>query len=650
MLEEIKQGNMINPVDNILSSERTLTTIITDQNEGVSVDIKQVDAGYDKTNIEFRVELYTSLLERVGYLWLDTDQDPSTGATESDWPGYGLNDIGADYVVLLMPDYPGYEGAYLYMWTGYEFEYAAYFPITATTYEFEFSMPLSYLNDDGIMDVTLCLGDYYALTDIAPDTGHGTTGVSIDWLSISPTGGTVNGGSQTNITLTINATELEVGTYNATIIVTSNDPDESTITIPVHLTVQPPEHDIAVTNIETPSPTEVNHTTYINATIENKGLNDESNVVINLLMNGAVVNTTSITSINSGETKNVNFTWTPTSVGNYTVGIYAEPVFNETVVINNMLETIVIVEAYSDIWVTPAEFNITVTQGTMYNETLIIGNDGTGVLEFNITDTVVESGVLFSDNMENGVNGWTHGGSYDEWELGTPTYGPSDTHSGVNCWGTDLDGNYNNYCDQWLMSPSIDLSTSTYVTFSFWCWAELEGYYDYAYVEISGDGGSTWSTLDYWDSDYYSWTEKIYNISSYAGLSDVRIRFRLDSDGSVTYAGLYIDDVNISVTGEFVSDWLTVSPTSGSINIGDQIAITLTINATGLDNGTYNATISIMSNDPDEGAITISVTLEVVPNQLPIANAGVDKEFISEQDILNFSAFGSYDPDPDGEI
>ncbi|MCG2826687.1 MAG: PKD domain-containing protein, partial [Thermoplasmatales archaeon] len=47
---------------------------------------------------------------------------------------------------------------------------------------------------------------------------------------------------------------------------------------------------------------------------------------------------------------------------------------------------------------------------------------------------------------------------------------------------------------------------------------------------------------------------------------------------------------------------------------------------------------------------TISVTLEVVPNQLPIANAGVDKEFISEQDILNFSAFGSYDPDPDGEI
>jgi len=48
------------------------------------------------------------------------------------------------------------------------------------------------------------------------------------------------------------------------------------------------EHDIMVYNIQSPTPTEVNHTTYVSATIRNKGLNDEVNVSINFTVNGAV--------------------------------------------------------------------------------------------------------------------------------------------------------------------------------------------------------------------------------------------------------------------------------------------------------------------------------------------------------------------------
>jgi hypothetical protein len=59
----------------------------------------------------------------------------------------------------------------------------------------------------------------------------------IDWLSEYPTTGTVDPGSQTDITVTLNTTGLPFGKYAANITITSNDPDENPVTIPVRLTV-----------------------------------------------------------------------------------------------------------------------------------------------------------------------------------------------------------------------------------------------------------------------------------------------------------------------------------------------------------------------------------------------------------------------------
>ncbi|HJH27283.1 MAG TPA: hypothetical protein C5S37_11090 [Methanophagales archaeon] len=59
------------------------------------------------------------------------------------------------------------------------------------------------------------------------------------WLSESPTSGTIEHMTQTNITVTFNTTGLSIGDYYADINITSNDPDESLITVPVHLTVKP---------------------------------------------------------------------------------------------------------------------------------------------------------------------------------------------------------------------------------------------------------------------------------------------------------------------------------------------------------------------------------------------------------------------------
>jgi hypothetical protein len=57
------------------------------------------------------------------------------------------------------------------------------------------------------------------------------------WLSASPGAGTVAPGSSVPITLTLDAGALPVGTQQGAIVVTSNDPDEPSTTVPVTLHV-----------------------------------------------------------------------------------------------------------------------------------------------------------------------------------------------------------------------------------------------------------------------------------------------------------------------------------------------------------------------------------------------------------------------------
>lgn len=76
--------------------------------------------------------------------------------------------------------------------------------------------------------------------DIYGSTPHDISGILTllpAWLEIDQTSGSVNDGSSDNLTLTFNSTNLSAGTYNANIDISSNDPDEAVVTIPVTLIV-----------------------------------------------------------------------------------------------------------------------------------------------------------------------------------------------------------------------------------------------------------------------------------------------------------------------------------------------------------------------------------------------------------------------------
>jgi hypothetical protein len=73
----------------------------------------------------------------------------------------------------------------------------------------------------------------------------------IPWLTVNPTNGTTIGGNSFPVTLTYDSTSLSQGTYTGTLCITSNDPDESLVTVPITLNVGPPTA-IALNTFATP--------------------------------------------------------------------------------------------------------------------------------------------------------------------------------------------------------------------------------------------------------------------------------------------------------------------------------------------------------------------------------------------------------------
>jgi hypothetical protein len=155
----------------------------------------------------------------------------------------------------------------------------------------------------------------------------------------------------------------------------------------------------------------------------------------------------------------------------------------------------------------------------------------------------------YFQDFEADDGGFTTSGTNSSWAWGAPTSGPGAAHSGSNVWATNLAGNYNNDEDSYLESPDIDLSglAGQTILLSWWQWLRTESRYDFASVEVSKDGGSTWTTVWGPTSGGTAQWEKITVLldPSYA-VSNFRVRFHLVADSSITYPGWYVDDVAIA--------------------------------------------------------------------------------------------------------
>ncbi len=156
--------------------------------------------------------------------------------------------------------------------------------------------------------------------------------------------------------------------------------------------------------------------------------------------------------------------------------------------------------------------------------------------------------LIFSDNMEGGDNGWTHGytAGEDDWLHGIVSgwsrSDPIAAFSGTKVWGNGLIGDYPNLVNNHLETPEIDCSDYEKVRLQFQRWLAVErGIYDQAEVFVNGN--KIWENQDSQDHIDYAWKPQDIDISSYADSnSSVKIKFQIASDSWINMGGWNIDD------------------------------------------------------------------------------------------------------------
>ncbi len=159
--------------------------------------------------------------------------------------------------------------------------------------------------------------------------------------------------------------------------------------------------------------------------------------------------------------------------------------------------------------------------------------------------------------------------------LQTPwTVSTDSVHGGAAAYGT---GDYGDRTCAGLTTPTLHLDPGAEL--AFWASYQIEANWDKGVVQISTDDGGTWQKInvDYPDTasntsdqcglssgaafsadQLIDWTHYTAPLDAWAG-QDVLIRWLISSDGSVTGAGWWIDDIEITNVG-IPGDCTTVFP------------------------------------------------------------------------------------------
>ncbi len=362
--------------------------------------------------------------------------------------------------------------------------------------------------------------DFYWAVDNVSVTGDpsGPTWLSLDG-GTSVSGNIASGGADVDVTIGFDASELSLGTYNATIYIASNDPDEASVEIPVSLEVTdtPPEPDIAVSPASMSANLLNGDTNTQTLSIENEGGQD---LTWSATIAEVETRSTAFADFNSG----LPSSWT---INDYGLAGYT--------------------------WNNVSNYNGNSFDGTNF----MIVNSG-----------VFPAGVTF----------------YEE-----------------------------------LITPDVDTEGAMQIIL------ELDHLFTVRtseFAQISVFDGTDWQNIATWSTsqgiDFNNYEHPVFDISEYAN-ANMQIRFMYNDFGTQGFFWA-IDNVLLSIDENI--EWLTIDggdTVGGTIQAGDPATdISVQFDATGMTEGDYYKNIVITSNDPDEGSVTVPVTLHVLAEMEPV--------------------------------
>jgi hypothetical protein len=136
---------------------------------------------------------------------------------------------------------------------------------------------------------------------------------------------------------------------------------------------------------------------------------------------------------------------------------------------------------------------------------------------------------------------------------------PTAAHSGQYAWWSNRgdDGDT-------MLTRAFDLRSVDQAALYVWMWYDIEEDWDYAYVEISTNGGQTWDILagastttsdpngnsfgPAYTGQSQGWIQESFDLNPYTGRK-VHMRFEYVTDDAVNHVGWLIDDVRIPELG-----------------------------------------------------------------------------------------------------
>lgn len=215
----------------------------------------------------------------------------------------------------------------------------------------------------------------------------------------------------------------------------------------------------------------------------------------------------------------------------------------------------------------------------------------------------------YIEGFENGSGAWSTGGANSSWALGTPAGTIiNSAANGVNAYVTNLTGTYNDNEASFVLSPCFDFSSLNAPQLKMNIWYETESSWDGTMLQMTLDGGLTWTQIgsttsglnwyndntinglqaagfsgEGWTNDPLSragsngWILAEHDLPAAANQPSVRFRIFHGTDGSVTEEGFAFDDFLVQDAPALDVGVISFdSPTSGcGLGAADSVCVML---------------------------------------------------------------------------